>query len=83
MYLLCAVCDGRAPHLAAFCSRLSPLFTLAVLTLFTGIPQAEGQNAVRWYDGGEAQAQYEVYFERTPPLWLLPPQLYRLLPQWT
>jgi len=59
----------------------SPLFTLAVLTLFTGIPQAEGQNAVRWYDGGEAQAQYEVYFERTPPLWLLPPQLYRLLPR--
>ena len=32
IYLLCAVCDGRAPHLAAFCSRLSPLFALASST---------------------------------------------------
>ena len=44
----------------------SPLFTMFVLIAFTGIPQAEGPNAKRWYDGGEAQLRYEAYFESTP-----------------
>lgn len=60
---------------------VSPLFTMLVLLLGTGIPQAEGQNAARWYDGDEKQAMYEQYFETTPPLWIFPPSLYRKLPQ--
>ena len=58
----------------------SPLFTMAILLTFTGIPQAEGPNSKRWYDGGAAQAAYEAYFTSTPPLWLCPPSIYRSLP---
>lgn len=66
---------------AGWCTIVAPLFTLGVLTLFTGIPQAEGASAKRWFDGGAAQQQYERYFERTPPFWLLPPPLYAALPK--
>lgn len=59
---------------------VSPLFTMFVLLVFTGIPQAEGPAAKRWYDGGESQAAYEDYFTSTPPLWLFPTSLYRLMP---
>jgi len=60
---------------------VSPLFTFAVLTLFTGIPQAEGSNSKRWFDGGAAQQQYQIYFETTSPFWLFPPQFYKYMPR--
>ena len=69
----------RARHVG-YVSVLSPLFTMFVLLAFTGIPQAEGQAAKRWYDGGESQAAYEDYFSSTPPLWLFPTSLYRRMP---
>lgn len=72
--------DDWPSHAAGFSTAVSPLFTMWVLTCLSGIPQAEGQWAKRWYDGGEAQAQYEAYFESTPPLWLFPPSLYRRMP---
>lgn len=59
---------------------ISPLFTMLVLLLFSGIPQAEGSNSVRWYDGGEKEFMYETYFNTTPPLWIFPPFLYQKLP---
>ena len=59
---------------------VSPLFTFFILTCFSGIPTAEGKASARWYDGGEAQARYEEYFDSTPPLWPFPPSLYRRMP---
>ena len=53
-----------------------------MLIFLTGIPQAEGQFAKRWYDGGESQVQYEEYFASTPPLWPFPPSLYVRLSPW-
>mmetsp|Transcript_11629 Transcript_11629/g.26879 ORF Transcript_11629/g.26879 Transcript_11629/m.26879 type:complete len:313 (-) Transcript_11629:243-1181(-) len=58
----------------------SPLFTMYILTCFSGIPTSEGQASKRWYDGGEAQQRFEAYFDSTPPLWLFPPSLYRRFP---
>lgn len=70
---------AAAPH--GLATVASPLFTMLVLLVVTGIPQAEGPAAKRWFDhGGESQAMYEEYFESTPPLWLFPPQLYKPLP---
>ena len=65
---------------AGFATVVSPLFTMFVLLLLSGIPTAEGENAKRWYDGGEAQAMYERYFASTSPLVLFPPSCYRPLP---
>eukprot|EP00962_Isochrysis_galbana_P054470 scaffold26033_cov104-Isochrysis_galbana.AAC.2 len=66
---------------AGWATIVSPLFTFGVLTLFTGIPQAEGVNSKRWFDGGASQQQYELYFETTAPFWLFPPQLYSKFPK--
>uniref|UniRef100_A0A7S4B4B3 Steroid 5-alpha reductase C-terminal domain-containing protein n=1 Tax=Chrysotila carterae TaxID=13221 RepID=A0A7S4B4B3_CHRCT len=63
-----------------FSTIVSPLFTMGVLLALTGIPQAEGQAAKRWFDGGDMQRQFEDYFASTPPLWLCPPAIYRQLP---
>ena len=65
---------------AGWATVASPVFTMFILLTFTGIPQAEGKNAARWYDGGESQAAYERYFSSTPPLWLCPPTVYRACP---
>jgi len=65
---------------AGFSTVASPLFTMLVLLLVSGIPQAEGQASKRWFDGGESQELFEAYFESTPPLWLFPPALYKPLP---
>lgn len=59
----------------------APLFTMFILLCFTGIPQAEGKASERWYDGGEAQRCFEIYFASTPPLFLCPPQIYRRMPR--
>ena len=76
----CPIFADSAERYAGFATVVSPLFTLWVLTCLSGIPQAEGVHAKRWYDGGEAQAAYEAYFESTPPLWVFPPALYKPLP---
>jgi steroid 5-alpha reductase family enzyme len=71
--------DGAGTY-AGFATVVSPLFTMWVLLGLTGIPLAEGSNSNRWYDGGEAQREYELYFDSTPPLWPFPPFVYRRMP---
>mmetsp|Transcript_2663 Transcript_2663/g.5188 ORF Transcript_2663/g.5188 Transcript_2663/m.5188 type:complete len:170 (-) Transcript_2663:215-724(-) len=76
----CPVFANGAASYAGFATIVSPLFTMWVLLCVTGIPQAEGRSAKRWYDGGEAQLQYEEYFASTPPLWPFPPCAYARMP---
>jgi len=76
----CPVFVDGAGSYAGFATVVSPLFTMWVLLCLTGIPQAEGRSAKRWYDGGEAQREYELYFDSTPPLWPFPPCAYARIP---
>lgn len=65
---------------AGFATVVSPLFTMLLLLVVSGIPFAEGQFSARWYDGADSEREYVAYFESTPPLWLCPPRLYGPLP---
>ena len=76
----CPVFVHSGATYAGFATVVSPLFTMWVLLFLTGIPQAEGKFAKRWFDGGEAQLQYEQYFASTPPLWPFPSSAYARMP---
>ena len=73
----CSVFRHSGP---GYATVISPLFTMWAILLLSGIPTAEGENAKRWFDGGEGQENYEQYFASTSPLIPLPPTCYRLVP---
>jgi len=58
----------------------SPLLTMALLVLVSGIPMAEGKNLKRFYKTEESGKEYDAYFAQTSPLILCPPALYLGLP---
>lgn len=59
---------------------VSPLVTMLLLLGLSGIPLAEGKHLKRFYRTEESGKAYDDYFERTAPLFLCPPAVYRALP---
>lgn len=59
----------------------SPLVTMMLLMGLSGIPLAEGKHLKRFYKTAESGKAYDDYFERTSPLILCPPAIYRALPR--
>lgn len=66
---------------AGVATVLSPVFTIFVLTRFSGLPTCEGQNLSRYYDNGNGDA-WNDYSQRTAPIILQPQCLYAVLPLW-
>jgi len=72
--------QGTSGQIAAgIVTILSPLFTMFILILGSGIPQAEGKNLKRYYNAGHGE-EWETYVKQTPPVVLLPNCLYLVLP---
>ena len=63
-----------------YATILSPLFTMVLLLLVSGIPLAEGKAMARWYGNPDVRDAFDDYFKSTPPLVLFPPALYRRMP---
>lgn len=82
---LCAVPIFTAVNLsggavaAGASTVLSPLFTIWVLTRFSGLPTCEGKNLSRYFKNGNGNA-WENYAKRTAPIILQPQWLYAALP---
>lgn len=64
-----------------FASVVSPLFTILILLFLSGMPTAEGKALKRYYESGDAvKAEYVAYREKTAPIIMFPPSLYKVLP---
>lgn len=61
---------------------ISPLLTMVILLLGSGIPTAEGDNQRRFMRTAEQKHAYLEYRNRTSPFIPLPPTLYQSLPLW-
>jgi steroid 5-alpha reductase family enzyme len=61
---------------------LSPLFTMFILLLGSGMPTAEGDNQKRFMRTPAQRVAFLRYRDQTSPLVPLPPALYRALPLW-
>ncbi|KAG8895026.1 hypothetical protein FRB99_000802 [Tulasnella sp. 403] len=71
---------------------VSPLLTMVLLILASGIPTAEKPTAKRYYlmsygpdakpEHANAWANYKEYLNRTSVLWLVSPNLFAKLPRW-
>ena len=58
---------------------VSPVFTIWLLLLISGIPSAEGENLKRFYVAEDQGAAWEQYAKVTSPLIPFPPSLYENL----
>ena len=58
----------------------SPVFTMMILLLLSGMPTAEGDNQLRFMKTPGQAAQFATYRNRTSPIIPLPPFLYAVLP---
>lgn len=61
---------------------ISPLLTMAILLLLSGMPTAEGVNLKRYMRTTRARDEFVAYRARTSPIIPLPPPLYAALPGW-
>ena len=61
---------------------IGPLITMFFLLLVSGIPTAEGVHQKRYMRNESDKSIFLEYRKSTSPLVLLPPALYRNLPQW-
>ena len=59
---------------------ISPLLTMTILLLFSGIPTAEGNNQKRFLKTSDVRQRFLAYRECTSPLILMPTTLYKHLP---
>jgi len=66
---------------AGWATVASPLLTMLILLLGSGMPTAEGDNQRRWMKTPEQAAAFAAYRARTSPLVPLPPALYAALPR--
>ena len=65
---------------AGWATIVSPLFTMLILLLGSGMPTAEGVNQKRWMKTESQAKAFAVYRARTSPLIPLPPALYAATP---
>lgn len=63
----------------AWLAICSPLFTMTILLYLSGLPFAEGEALAKIYRAGGGN-EWEDYARMTPPMWLLPPGFYPLIP---
>ena len=66
---------------AGWATVASPLLTMAILLLLSGMPTAEGENQLRWMKTPAQAAAFAAYRARTSPLVPLPPALYAAIPR--
>ena len=59
---------------------ISPLLTMAILLLLSGIPTAEGDNQKRFLKTPEIRKRFLEYRECTSPLIIMPTTLYKNMP---
>jgi steroid 5-alpha reductase family enzyme len=65
---------------AGWATIASPLLTMLILLLGSGMPTAEGDNQLRWMQTQEQAIAFAEYRSRTSPLIPLPPSLYKAMP---
>jgi len=67
---------------AGWSTVVSPVFTMLLLLLGSGVPTAEGSALKRFYSTRESAAAFSKYFESTPPLFCCCCGMYTWLPSW-
>lgn len=73
---------GDRNGLWGYFTILSPLLTMLILLLGSGMPTAEGTNQARFIRTPAAKLEYLSYRDQTSPLVPLPPSVYLRLPLW-
>merc|ERR1712093_153815 len=79
--IACSSCfPAGTPYAAGWVSVLSPLFTMYILLLGSGIMTSEGACQKRWYANPDTKPGYERYRLRTSPLFPFVPAVYEKIP---